>query len=236
LSRIIVGLLVVALILVAGAQFFLPYVVERGAEAALNRVLGTGDLDVKLATRPSLELLLGRIDVLSVKTTGIERGGLVVAELTTTVRDLQVDLKTLFLEGKLKVLKTGRETTRLVVTESALNDYLQAQLGKFQPRLGLGEDGGVHFEAQLPIDRERGLEISAAGRFIVTPAGTVAFAVDDLWLNGLEVDGELRENLLQTFGPWYLTLDLESLPVPVKAEKVEIENDAVIITGEPADD
>lgn len=174
-------------------------------------------LEVTLASRPGLALLAGRIDRLEVSGRGLQAGEIRAERFRLYGEDMRVDLAASAREGRLVVSSARRLEMELVLSERALNDYLQRKgqlAGLLRVRL---TPQGPRLELETSVHDEV-VSLGLDGRLVVEPGNVVALVPDRL---SIERDGTPALSLDVAGAPGALKVPLGTLPVPVVIERLE---------------
>ncbi len=196
--------------------------VEKGIAKALPGYIGPAKEYSVTAKGSDVELLRGKIDSLHI--TGKEvriDDNLVVSRLTVDMTDVDVDTST----RKLK--KVGSTTFQALITEKAVNDYVNATRpdGK-EMRIEL-ESGKLTAVAR-PSFHGIGVEVKVTGKPQIEGGCKVNFVADSASLSVLPVPASIVNKLLDRVNP---VLDLGKMKFPVTLTAATLKKDAVDLAG-----
>ena len=227
-----ITVIVVILLLLAG-EFFLPWVVARGVEVGLARTLGEGaDLEVSLASRPALRMLIGRVDQLTVTSERTKTATLAIDSIAVTVNEIGVNLQDI-LGRRLSVSRSASIGTVIRISEGNLRRYvLDNVAGLDEPQVkildGRAAVAGYMSFAGTPI------LVAAEGRFVADGEQRVVYVVDGLSIDGERVPDRLAQTLTTALGGNELFIDMAGFPLPLAVKEVKTEAGWLIIeAGSP---
>jgi len=215
--------LLVAFVL-AVATFAAPYAISRGLEMGLNRTLGA-DVLVRLASYPSLRLLLGQFDQISIEATNVNLGGLVVNSYSLVAENVAVNMRELFTRRELRFRNEGRMQVRLAISEEELNKYLLKTIPALR-----GFQLQLHAESatvlgQVPL-LNASFELVVRGKFVALGKDRVAFVPESVEMMGVALPPALLEAALRDT-EFYM--DLGAAPMPLELTDVKMEPGQLII-------
>ncbi|NLG69665.1 MAG: DUF2993 domain-containing protein [Firmicutes bacterium] len=184
-------------------------------------------LEVTLASRPGLALLAGRIDRLEVSGRELQAGQLRAERFRLYGEGVTVDLAASAREGRLVVSSARRLELELVLSEQALNEYLQrnGQLARLL-RVRLTPQG-PRLVLEASVDDET-VSLGLDGRLMVEPGNVVALVPDRL---SIERDGTPALSLDVAGAPGVLRVPLGTLPVPVVIERLQTGEGQLLVWG-----
>lgn len=216
---LLAGLLMLGI--VAGAAAWSRSLPVRAADTIRQALLGSvenaGSLEVQLASRPNLALLSGRVDRLEIAGRNLRTGDILADRFRLYGEGVRLDLAASARSGRLVIASARRLDLELVLSEQAVNDYLQrnVELARLLRVRLLPEGPRLLMEAQV---QEQVVSFGLDGRLMVEPGNVVALVPDRL---SIERDGTPALHLSLAGSPDVLRLALGELPVPVTIDRVE---------------
>jgi hypothetical protein len=229
LKRLILVVVIVCLILAAVSELVLPGVLARGLEGALEASFGSSsEHKVRLKAYPSVRMLLGYFDEISVISTNVETSTLVLQSLAVTLEDASVDMKALLTERSLKVARSQTGRVTITVSQRNLEDYLARNVPAFkEPRVLMTPDAVV-ISGYLTV-LERDFVCSLTGRFLLSGPSTVGFTIEGFAVNDVPVPPAFMDTWLDVLGHPDLSVDLGAFPLPLTGTEVLAEDGKMTI-------
>lgn len=220
----IIIVLSVLVVLVVVAELSAPHVIARGMEMGLNRTLGV-DVKVRLASYPSLRLLLGQFESLSVTAKNIKLDGLAVSEYALVAQQVDVNMRELLGRRELKFIDQGKLEVRVTISEGDLSKYLWEQLPALKGWRVQINDGAVLVWGKAPL-LNTVVDLKISGKFRELGRDKIAFVVDKVEAQGTELPFALVESALQG-AQFYL--DLKAAPMPLELLDAKMEPGKLVI-------
>ncbi|HEY8498544.1 MAG TPA: DUF2993 domain-containing protein [Limnochordales bacterium] len=190
-------------------------------------VLEPASLQVSVASRPAFALLGGRIDRLTVAGRGLKAGEVVADRFRLEGEGIRLDLAASAREGRLVIASARRLDVQLVLSEQAINDYLQrnGQLASLLRVRLLPEGPRLVLEASV---QQETVSLGLEGRLAVEPGNVVALLPDRL---SIERDGTPALQLDVSGSPGVLRVPVGPLPVPVAIDRLETADGELWVYG-----
>lgn len=223
MRRLLIASLIATVIILSAVEVFVPRMVSRGASVALADLLGTGESrKIRLDSEPAMKMLLGEFNQITVEGRNVRIGQTIVDKLSTTVHGVAVNMKELLLRKRLRFWREGdRVISTFVLSEGELARRVWAGVdGLKEPTLRIHE-GKAIVKGYLELNH-RTFKIDAEGRFLVTEPDEVAFKVDELWVDDVQLPGAFRDKLMEVLGGPDLVFDFGNLPIPVRVSEVDM--------------
>lgn len=211
------GVLLVAMMAVGAV---LPRLLSGVIASRLAGQTAARGVEVKAGARPSWRLLRGEIDTLHVDLREARFGRLPVNSFLLDAYDLRLDAPRLWRTGVLRVLRHGRLTATLRLTEADLNQYLWATADRERAfRLTLGR-GFAQADGTLKVLGQP-VPLRLKGRFVIDEPATLRFVPDEFFLAKMSVPRAILENVVAKV--FYVRIQVEELPVKVRLTEVRVE-------------
>ncbi|HEY3313945.1 MAG TPA: DUF2993 domain-containing protein [Bacillota bacterium] len=229
MRRIIVLTVVFFLALALVTELVLPSVIARGVAGGLRSALGPGDFKVQLKAYPSLKMLTGRFDQITIESTNVQSAGLVIDQLTATISQVQVNLRD-FLAKKITVNRGSSVDVKLTISEKNLKQYVMADVkGVKDPRLVI-EPGKVVAGGYLTFGGKDYFVVSE-GRFVVKDGGKIGLELFKLAIDDQELPAGLISKVMQLIGGPDLFIDMYKFPIPLEAKEVQMNQGNLVIVA-----
>lgn len=219
--------LFIALALVV--ELLLPAVVARGVAAGLDKIIGPGEtINVQLKAYPALKMLTGRIDQITVKTSNVQAAGLVIDQLTATIDQVSVNLRTLLTKRQIQTTKSPNLDVKLTISEQNLKQYVLANVkGVKDPRLTI-EPGKVTAGGYLTFNG-KDYFVVGEGRFVIRDGGKIGLELTGLKVDDQEMPAGLLSKVMEMLGGTDLFIDMTKFPVPLEATGVQMNDKSLVI-------
>jgi len=231
-KRVAVVFLVIVLALAVTAEIVLPAVVSRGVRNALaSSGFGRPDqFQVRLKSFPSVRMLLGHFDKVTVISTNVATSTLVLSELSVTLEDAAVDMRALLADKSLKVDRSGGGQVSITITADSLKAYLAKNVPDLKDPAVTITPEATTLAGRLGVAGVE-IRISLTGTFVLAGPSRVAFTISGCRVNEVAVPAEFLETWLAVLKGPDLSLDLARFPLPLEGKEVIQEDGRVIIKG-----
>lgn len=220
----------VLLILLVLAEVSAPRLIARGLELGLRRTLGS-DVEIKLDAYPSLRLLLGHFEELSVVARGVNLGGLTVEEYTLAAEQVTVNLRELLARRELRFVNQGRLTVQVTVAEGELSSFLREKMPALKDWRVQINAGNAVVIGKIPLQTIE-LDVRVHGKFQALGKEKIAFVPERAEVQGVELPAALVQALLQD-AQFYI--DLKAAPMPLELIDVKMEPGRLIVRARVLD-
>ncbi|MGE5507529.1 MAG: DUF2993 domain-containing protein [Chitinophagales bacterium] len=218
-TALVIGAGALLVALMAGSAL-LPRLLSGVIVARLGGETAARGVEVKVDARPPWRLLQGEVDTLHVDLREARFGLLPVDSFLLDAYDLKLDASRLWRTGTLRVLRQGRLTATLRLTEDDLNRYLWATVDRDRTfHLTLGQ-GYAQAEGSLTLLGQP-VPLRLKGRFVIDEPASLRFAPDEFFLAKMPVPRPFLENVVAKV--FYVRIRLEELPVKVRLTDVRLE-------------
>jgi len=220
---------IVIVLVVVGAQLFLPAYVAKRLGDGLQAATGISAWDVDVSAFPALRLLAGDVARLAVSADHIVMQGLHVESLQLEAENVRIGVSRLMRGGPLSVHAGGSASLRLTVTAEALTAYAR-ELAELPPdvRIDVGEQG-VALAGRVTL---LGSPVNAtvSGRFEPADHGAVAFVPDRVAVDGQPLPPFMVAILRELYS---VRLNLTEGPLPMTVDEVIHMPGKLIVIGRP---
>jgi hypothetical protein len=229
LKRLALVLVVVLIVVGVLSEFFLPGLLARGVEQALETTFGpAGDHRVRLRSYPAVRMLLGHFDDVTITSTNVETSTISLEALAVTLEDASVDLRALLAGGDLRVTRSQKTRVTITITQRNLEAYLARNVPGFgDPRVLITPEFTVISGYLTVLERE--FLCSLSGRFVLADPKTVSFRIEGFSVDDVIVPTEFLETWLELLGRPDLSLDLTAFPLPLTGTEVVAEDGQMVI-------
>ncbi len=222
--------LVAALTLAVGASVGGPVIAAAALDMALARTLGAEHVRVHVTAWPPAALWAGRMDALTVAAQNLRVGTLRVRSLDATLDRVQIDAAALYGGREIAIRRLGSAVARIVVSEDALQEMLDAQPQLRDARVSL-DPGRLHVAGTIPV-LGLSLHIAGDGRLVLRGSRTVDLALDHVTVAGMPVTGPMVRRLLRAVNP---VLDVGVLPFGLHLTGVTVADGELIVNAAAGD-
>jgi len=229
MTRFLLALLLVVALTAGAGEMLLPRAMERAAVEAMARFLEPEKpVSVSLRSRPSLKMVLGLWDEITVEYQAISTGQMMLDHVKLSVENVSVNMAELLLKGNLRVIKRGPVASEIVISESNLNQWLWSKADLLDsPYMTVKSEEAV-FTGLLKFGPMR-MKLRAKGRFQAMGSTGVGFKVEDIDLEDYSLPASVREGILLAVGANEPMVDLGRLPLPSEVLEVRMEDGALVI-------
>jgi hypothetical protein len=209
---------VAGLALALGASVSAPAAASTALRLALVQAFGTGDIAVRLETRPAPALWWGNIGALSIAAQGVRVGRLDVARFDAVLTHVAVDPGLLYGRRRLEIRSIGGGVARVTVTAENLARLVAAEPAVKRVAVRL-EPGTIMLDGTVTV---LGAEFPAslAGHLAVRDGTHLDLVVDRLTvMNGLPLPPDATSRVAASINP---VLDVGRLPFDLRLTHVAI--------------
>jgi hypothetical protein len=218
-------------VLVAVAVVSSPYVVSKGLEMGLHKTLGA-EVTVQLGSYPSLRLLLGQFDSLSVVAQNVPLGGIRASQYRVAAEGVHVNLRKLLLRQELELIEQGDITVTIDIPEAELSRYVWEQIPELKDwRILINEDHVV-VVGQAPLLSAL-VDVRITGVFSAFDTDKIAFIPASVEVQGLTLPAEMVN---QAFKDVDFHIDMTAAPLPLELTDVEQRPGLLIIRARVIED
>lgn len=213
------NLVLLFLIIMLFSELFLPGIAERKLTAILQKETdGIEDIEIKLATFPSLKVIIGQINYAELMATGVVIENLRLEHLDLKYRDVKLK------SGSF----TGENTTLdIIIIESDINQYIKdryPELADFKIKL-LPEqailNGSINFF-------DTGIKIQLSGELDITEEKKIVFIPINFQIEEVNIPVNLVKRYINDLG---FSFDLKNLTIPLNMKKIDIREGQIRVLG-----
>lgn len=226
MKKLGIVLLVLVILAVAGG-FAAPYLIARGIEVGFDRILGVS-ATVDLEAYPSLRLLLGRFDKLTIVTNDVPLGGIQAREYRVALEQVGVNLRKLLFNRELEFTEPGEMYVTIVISEAELSRYLWDQLPLLEGWQVLINPDEILLSGKAHVLNSE-LDAEITGYLSAVQGDRVQFAVRSMQLQGVAVPADL---VLAAFLGSEFYIDLSEAPVPLELLEVRLEAGQLVLIAQ----
>lgn len=214
----------ILLALVVIAELSAPRLIARGLEIGLRRTLGA-DVKIRLDAYPSLRLLLGQFEELTVVARGVDLGGLTAEEYALAAEQVIVNLRQLLTRRELRFVNQGRLTVQVTIAEGELSNFLRGKIPVLKDwRVQINAGSAVAI-GKLPL-QNIDLDVRVHGKFQALGKEKIAFVPERVEVQGVDLPAALVQVLLQD-NQFYI--DLKAAPMPLELIDVKMEPGKLVV-------
>lgn len=217
-------MLLVIIALVVVAEVSAPYLIARGLEVGLNKTLGA-DVRLRLQSYPSLRMLLGQFDDMSVVAKNVNLGGLTVTEYSLAAQEVDINMRSLLGRRELEFINQGNLEVQVVVAEGELTSYLWENIPELKGWRVQVNQGSVTVVGQAPI-LSATMDVRLEGKFVPLDADKLAFVPERLELQNIAVPQGIVDAV---FREAQFYIDLAAAPMPIELLDVKMEPGQLIL-------
>lgn len=219
---------IVALLFIA-TQLFVPPLLETRVGEGLEAAVNGAAVHVSMSSFPAYRLLTGTVQRLEVNVHDVDVSGLRVADFRLQANNLNVDVGRVLQGEPLPVKSSERFIVEAVVTEDAVNEYVNRELSF---------PGSVHTELSSEGARLSGdvellnniVPVVVTGHFEPSAASELTFVVDDVEVQGAALPGFMLAVLREAYT---VHIDLNEGPFPLLVDDVVHERGRIVVQGRP---
>lgn len=218
-------LVIASLLLLVISQLLLPGYFSQRLETGLKQEFKSSrHLQAEINSFPALLMLTGHFGSVNLEGEGLVVDGLKIAKLRAEFAD--VKLKPTGEQGNKWQLSSGQNRAlNLVFNEADLEDYLAKQLDSIKNlTLNLGPQQTVLSGVFKLLGNQ--IELKLAGKFQLKNNRKLIFIPEDLMVADLLIHEKIVQQLTKKID---FSLDLTQLPIPLRAEKVKVKKDKLLI-------
>lgn len=224
------AVILVLVLLVVAAGFAAPYLIARGIEVGYERILGISAA-VDLEAYPSLKVLIGRFDSLTIVTNDVPLGGIQAHEYKVALEQVSVNMRKLLFNRELELTEQGDLTVDITISEAELSRYLWNQIPLMSDWQILINPGEMIVSGLAPILNAQ-LDTRVKGVLVAVDDNRVHFAVVSIEVAGVLVPVELSH---AAFLGSEFYIDLSEAPMPLVLTEVRLEAGQLVLRARVED-
>lgn len=227
MKRLLILLMILVVLIVGAAQFLLPGLISSKLESKIVDELHPASHSLQIDSSPSAKMLLGNVDMVKGSLGDIKLGNLLFSELRFDVTDLTIDPMQLVTAHEVQVTHVGEGTIEGAVTEEALLDFLKNKMKSITVKEVTISKGTISLVGDLDIGGFLTGEVKLKG-MLELKDNALVFAPHSLALNGFSIGG-LTAAVLKEIRIY----DFVDFPIPVKTDKIEVQDGKVHVMVKP---
>ncbi|NLY10223.1 MAG: DUF2993 domain-containing protein [Firmicutes bacterium] len=230
MRRIIAAVVLIALgVTLLASIKMLPKYLAAEIEKVIREEVVVENLEISIKSHSGFPLLLGKIDEVDVKATNLIVEGLTVDKLEVEVKDLKLDIQSLFRDQELAFQDVDSITAWVALSEETINNYYHQYVDQQQAFvIDLAEDGAI-LNGSIKFWNVT-WDVALKGRFEIT--GPTHMQIRFLPEELLIADTRFPQVLLEIINDQYqFAFDFSSLPVPIELNQVKTEGNTLMIFG-----
>lgn len=225
MKKTLLWMLLVAFVL-SVVTFLAPHLIARGIEMGLYRTLGA-DVSVRLASYPSLRLLLGQFEQIEIEAKNVSLGGLVANQYALVAENVAVNMRELLMKREVRFRNEGQMQVRVVVEEGELSKLLWERIPELRGwRIQL-HAGRVTVLGQVPLLNAK-VDIAVQGKFVAVGQDKIAFVPEGVEILGAPLPAALVSAVMQDT---QFHIDLAAAPMPLELLDVKMEPGQLIVVA-----
>lgn len=232
MRALLIGLLTVMVALLAGTEALLPPFLAARVADGLAASLGSAAVEVQMRSFPAYRMLAGDVDRMTVTVSGVEVDGLAVESLRLQAAGVHLDVAGL-LRGQVggggwPLTEHGAATVEAVVTETALKEWVRAQLPEqvdVQVKVGTA---GVELRGRTTV-LGIAMDVAVLGRVEPSADGSqLVFVPETVSVGGQALADWVAQGIREMYKA---AVDLNAAPVPLVVEEVVHQPGRLVIAG-----
>ena len=228
MKKFFFGVIVVLILAVAGAWWFLPLYLQRHIESYLDQHVPMENRQVQVVTGNPFDVLQGRIERVTAEGDRVQTADLTYAHIKANLEQVRFDAQRLWYDRQFEVAEIGGGEVSASLAQEELQHRLQAEIDAIEnlqvniTTEKIAVSGDLHLgNLSLGTIELDGVPLLKDNRLVVLPNG--------LRLNRWGVNG-VNSALMKTIDVY----DFRRFPIPVTAQKVELQNGMIVATAIPA--
>ncbi len=204
------------------SETFLPFLMRQTAENMIKD-RGATSVEVTLQTTPSILLIFGQIDAVTMDAKGLRIGDLLMERVQLTGSGVRLSAKELFFDRHLYLLFADDLRLTGTVSANALRDLLVKRIDSLDNIKVTIDEEGIHATAEVKIFG-RMADVTLEGK-IVEDARALYFHVTQLDIQNALLG---KANIGDFFDDVLIT-KIDKLPQKTRIESVEHRADAIVV-------
>lgn len=229
MRTILLTIVIGVLLLMAGAQVYLPPFMEARLGEGLQAATGIPSLNVELQSFPAVRLLTGAVGHMIVFADDVMVDGLRIESLHLEAADVRIGVGEV-LRGRSPSVRAGGEAAvRLTVTSESLTEYANA-MPDLPPGMRVDiNERGVELAGSVTL-LGSAIDATVVGRFQPDGHTGVMFVPDNVAVEGQALPAFLVAVLRELFS---VHVDLADGPLPIAVDEVIHMPGRLVVVGRP---
>lgn len=130
LRKLLIGLILVVVIVLAGATYILPTYISNQISGRIERSLQTDSVSANIETSPSFMMLFGQVDNIDIEATNIKLDKVNLNELSLKGENIEISVQDLLLARRLVINSADNLTITGLIDENNLAQLLAKEVDK----------------------------------------------------------------------------------------------------------
>lgn len=130
MRKLLIGLILVVLIVLAGATYILPTYISNQISGRIERSLQTDSVSANIETSPSFMMLFGQVDNIDIEATNIKLDKVNLNELSLKGENIEISVQDLLLARRLVINSADNLTITGLIDENNLAQLLAKEVDK----------------------------------------------------------------------------------------------------------
>lgn len=130
MRKLLIGLILVVVIVLAGATYILPTYISNQISGRIERSLQTDSVSANIETSPSFMMLFGQVDNIDIEATNIKLDKVNLNELSLKGENIEISVQDLLLARRLVINSADNLTITGLIDENNLAQLLAKEVDK----------------------------------------------------------------------------------------------------------
>lgn len=130
MRKLLIGLILVVVIVLAGATYILPTYISNQISGCIERSLQTDSVSANIETSPSFMMLFGQVDNIDIEATNIKLDKVNLNELSLKGENIEISVQDLLLARRLVINSADNLTITGLIDENNLAQLLAKEVDK----------------------------------------------------------------------------------------------------------
>lgn len=218
--------LVVLVALVAGSEFIVPWVVRQAMQQGIMALTGSNAVEVQVEEHPSLAMLRGQFDKISVHATDVKTDKILLHDFRADLTGVQVDMGVLFSRRTLALRSARDITLSAVVTQDDLASCLNRAVKDLRDTKVVITPASIRASSTLSFHGLVNVSATLDGK-LASDGNEVVFVTNQVSLGNGSFD-----HIGGSIAGKIPLLDSHKLPFSVKVHEVTQEQGRIVIKAD----
>lgn len=130
MRKLLIGLILVVVVVLAGATYILPTYISNQISGRIERSLQTDSVSANIETSPSFMMLFGQVDNIDIEATNIKLDKVNLNELSLKGENIEIGVQDLLLARRLVINSADNLTITGLIDENNLAQLLAKEVDK----------------------------------------------------------------------------------------------------------
>lgn len=130
MRKLLIGLILVVVVVLAGATYILPTYISNQISGRIERSLQTDSVNANIETSPSFMMLFGQVDNIDIEATNIKLDKVNLNELSLKGENIEISVQDLLLARRLVINSADNLTITGLIDENNLAQLLAKEVDK----------------------------------------------------------------------------------------------------------